>query len=119
MRNSRQVPSLALWDEFAGSVDDAIFDCNAAARKAVWELAEASSDHLRVQSAADASLAVNIEFFPGLRRAVALFSPSGVMRVYDFGSGRTLTSSLGPDAIPASPQSLGRRLLELIPDPYL
>ena len=115
----RDVRSQTTWEEFAGCLDDAIFDCNAAARRALWELTLDGSDHLRVQSAADRTLAMDVEFFPGMLRVVALFSPSGVMQVYDFGGGQSLASSLGPGAIPATAKSLGRRLLELIPDPYV
>ena len=117
MPDPRKTSSLTLWDEIAASIDDAIFECNAAAHRGVWALDEISSDHLRVESAADSSLGLDLEFFPGLRRVVALFSPSGVMHVYDFGSGRSLKSSLGPDAWPANPQRLGEYLLKLIPSP--
>src|SRR5437870_1050559 len=64
MANSRHIRSLTTWEEFAGSLDDAIFDCNAAAGKAVWELALLGSDHLRVRSSSDAKLMLEVEFFP-------------------------------------------------------
>lgn len=117
MEDSRLVRSLTLWDEFAASVDDAVFDCILAAHKALWTISELSSDRLRVESLENPRLAVDIEFFPGLLRVVALFSPSGTMHVYDFGSGRKLSSDLGPDAMPASPRTLGPHILDLIPDP--
>lgn len=116
METPRQVSPVTLWDEFSGGVDDAVFDCNAAAHTTVWQM-EVGFDHLRVFSMGDPALAVDVEFFPDLLRVIALFSPSGTMRVYDFGGGRDLTSDLGPDAVPASPQPLGRYLLKLIPNP--
>ncbi|MDE3166610.1 MAG: hypothetical protein KGN36_12465 [Acidobacteriota bacterium] len=116
MDDSSRVSSLTLWDEFSGSVDDAVFDYNFAAHRTVWQM-EVLSDHLRVFSTEDPALAADVEFFRGLRRIVVLFSPSGIMHVYDFGSGRPLASDLGPNARPANPGTLGGHLLELIPDP--
>jgi hypothetical protein len=117
MENSRSVPSLALWEEFAASLDDAVFDGNSASGKALWTIPEIGLDHLRVESLEDSMLAVDIDFFPGVLRVVALFSPSGTMHVYDFGSGRELESELGPHARPANPRSLGKHLLGLISNP--
>ncbi|MBS1857440.1 MAG: hypothetical protein JST11_18875 [Acidobacteria bacterium] len=108
--------SLTLWDEFSGSVDDAVFDYNFAAHRTVWQV-EVRTDHLRVFSAEDPALAAEVEFFPGLPRIVVLFSPSGIMHVYDFGSGCRLASDLGPNARPANPGTLGGHLLDLVPDP--
>ena len=117
MELSRLGVSLALWDEFAASLDDAVFDSNLASYTAQWTIADLSSNHLRVESLRDPRLGLDIEFFPGLLRLVALFSPSGAMHVYDFGSGRELASDLGPGAMPATPRTLGRHILDLIPDP--
>lgn len=59
-------------------------------------------------------MAVDIDFFPGLLLVVALFSTSGRMQVFDFGSVLEMASTVRPTAIPSSPGRLVSSLLDLI-----
>jgi hypothetical protein len=116
MSDSNELQSPTVWSKFACAVDEVVFESNFAEKESVWQL-EIGFTCLRVQSVAHATVAVDIEYFPRIQRAVALFSPSGLMQVYDFGGLRDLASELGPDAIPVDPQTLAASLLERILNP--